>query len=69
MTFFVRAVVSGFALSLGSALFKKVQGQLGLDDKSKDKDGKDDKDKADRATREVIVRDGTTDPELAGLRS
>ncbi|HLL23846.1 MAG TPA: hypothetical protein VK427_17025 [Kofleriaceae bacterium] len=34
MMFFARAVVTGFGLSLGSALFKKVQKQLGLDDKA-----------------------------------
>lgn len=33
MQFFVRAVVTGFALSLGAALFKKVSKELGLDDK------------------------------------
>ena len=28
--FFVRAVVNGFGFSLGVALFKKIQGRLGL---------------------------------------
>ena len=37
MKFVVRAIVTGFALSLGSALFKKVAPHLGLDDK-KDKE-------------------------------
>ena len=32
MQLFVRAVVTGFALSLGAALFKKVSKQLGLDE-------------------------------------
>jgi hypothetical protein len=32
MQLFVRAVVTGFALSLGAALFKKVSKQLGLED-------------------------------------
>ncbi len=32
MHFFARAVVTGFALALGAALFKKVSKQLGLDD-------------------------------------
>ena len=63
MTFFVRAVVTGFALSLGSALFKKVQKELGLDEKSKDEAD------PDRNTREVVARDGATDPELSALRS
>lgn len=54
MQFFARAVVTGFALSLGAALFKKVSKQLGLaDDESKDKDN-------DR----VRQQDGATDPSL-----
>jgi hypothetical protein len=55
MKLFVRAVVTGFALSLGSALFKKVQGHLGLGD-DKDK-GKGDSDKVNK-------QDGVTDPGL-----
>jgi hypothetical protein len=51
MKFFVRAVVTGFALSLGSALFKKIQRKIGL--------GEDPK-----ATPEVIKQDGATDPNL-----
>lgn len=52
MAFFARAVVTGFALSLGAALFKKVAKQLGLEE---------DKDKE----RETVRRqDGATDPEL-----
>ena len=52
MKFFVKAVVTGFALSLGSALFKKVQKKLGLaDDDTK-------------ASTEVIKQDGATDPAL-----
>ena len=35
MTIFVRAVVTGFAFSLGAALFKKVAKQLGLDEPPK----------------------------------
>jgi len=54
MKLFVRAVVTGFALSLGSALFKKVQGHLGLGD---------DKDKA-KDTDKVNAQDGATDPGL-----
>lgn len=52
MTFFVRAVVTGFALSLGSALFKKVQSRLGLaeDKKSTEPD--------------VIRQDAAIDPKL-----
>lgn len=52
MKFFVKAVVTGFALSLGSALFKKVQRRLGL--------GED----KDKSTAEVVKQDGATDPNL-----
>jgi hypothetical protein len=55
MKFFVKAVVTGFALSLGSALFKKIQSQLGLADS---------KDKADDKQPEVIKQDGASDPSL-----
>ena len=51
MKFFVKAVVTGFGLSLGSALFKKVQRHLGLGE---------DNDK----TPEAIKQDGATDPNL-----
>lgn len=54
MKFFVRAVVTGFALSLGSALFKKVAPQLGLDDK-KDKE---------KDSERVNQQDGASDPAL-----
>ena len=50
MKFFLKAVVTGFGLSLGSALFKKVQRHLGLDDNGK--------------TPEAIKQDGATDPSL-----
>lgn len=53
MMFFARAVVTGFGLSLGSALFKKVQKQLGLDEKT------------DKATEEVVKQDGASDPDLS----
>ncbi len=53
MKFFVRAVVTGFALSLGSALFKKLAPALGLDEKK-------DKDDSER----VNAQDGASDPEL-----
>lgn len=35
MHLFARAVVTGFAFSLGAALFKKVSKKLGLDEPSK----------------------------------
>ena len=52
MKFFVKAVVTGFALSLGSALFKKVQKHLGLEDEK------------DKAAPEAVRQDGGTDPHL-----
>jgi hypothetical protein len=57
MKFFVKAVVTGFALSLGSALFKKIQRHLGLDDKDK------------AAAPDVVKQDGATDPNLRQQQS
>ena len=51
MKFFMKAVVTGFALSLGSALFKKLQRKLGLGEPEK-------------ATPDVVKQDGATDPSL-----
>ena len=51
MKFFVKGVVYGFALSLGSALFKKVQSKLGLGEPEK-------------ATPDAVKQDGATDPNL-----
>ena len=56
LKFVARAVVTGFALSLGAALFKKVQARLGL---AEDKDDEE-KDKTDALNRQ----DGGTDPGL-----
>jgi hypothetical protein len=53
MKFFVKAVITGFGLSLGSALFKKVQRRLGLAD-----------DDGGKAAQEVVKQDGATDPNL-----
>jgi hypothetical protein len=58
MRFFVRAVVTGFALSLGSALFKKIQDRIGLGEKDKEKE----KDK--KANDELARQDAATDPSL-----
>jgi len=55
MKLLVRAVVTGFGLSVGAAIFKKIQKQLGFDE--------DDTDKKDRAA-DVTTRDGATDPGL-----
>lgn len=38
MRFFVKAVATGFALSMGGALFKKLSKKIGLDDDSKPDD-------------------------------
>ena len=51
MQFFVKAVITGFALSLGAALFKKVAKQVGLADE-------------DKGTETVRQQDGATDPNL-----
>jgi len=53
MKFFVKAVLTGFALSLGSALFKKVQRHIGLGESN---------DKA--SPPEAVKQDGATDPNL-----
>ena len=54
MVFFVRAVVTGFGLSLGAALFKKhVAPKLGLDEEPK-------KPEIDP----TLAHDGATDPQL-----
>jgi hypothetical protein len=50
MQFFLKAVVTGFALSLGGALFKKVSKELGLDD--------------DKDSDKVRKQDGVSDPDL-----
>jgi len=52
MKFFVKAIVTGFGLSLGSALFKKVQRHLGLDDD------------AEKDAPEAVKQDGASDPGL-----
>jgi hypothetical protein len=60
MLLFARAVVTGFGLSLGAALFKKVQSRLGLDEeKDKEKKAKEKKDEED-----MLGREGVTDPNL-----
>ena len=43
MRFFVKAIASGFAMSLGSAIFKKVSKKIGLDEE------KTEQEKADEA--------------------
>lgn len=55
MSFFVRAVVTGFALSLGGALFKKVAPKLGL---------AEEKEKQDKDAERVRQQEGVSDPDL-----
>jgi hypothetical protein len=56
MQFFLKAVITGFALSLGGALFKKVAKDLGLDE------GKEER---EREREEALRRgDSAVDPDL-----
>ncbi len=56
MQFFMKAVITGFGLSLGGALFKKVAKDLGLDEGEKDKQ---------REREEALRRgDAASDPDL-----
>ena len=57
MRLFVRAVVTGFGLSLGSALFKKIQDRIGLGEEEEKKDKKP-------GESEAVRQEGATDPEL-----
>lgn len=54
MKLLVRAIVTGFGLSLGGAIYKKVAQRFGLDDEAKEKDRE----------RTVARQDGATDPSL-----
>jgi hypothetical protein len=49
MKFIAKAVITGFGLSLGAAIFKKVAKYVGLDDKN---------------PPSVTAADGATDPNL-----
>lgn len=51
MRFFVKAIASGFAMSLGSAIFKKVSKKMGLDDEKTEQE-KEDEEKAHAAEAE-----------------
>lgn len=55
MKILLRAVVTGFGLSLGSALYKKAAKRLGF---------LDDEEKKDNDTKKVNQQDGATDPNL-----
>lgn len=58
MHLFVRAVVQGFGLALGAALFKKVQDRLGLGE------SKDEKSDDKSMTREQAPAPPPADPDL-----
>ncbi len=60
MQFFVKAVITGFALSLGGALFKKVAKDLGLDEVERDKEREKEREREEALRRQ----DGATDPNL-----
>ena len=51
MKFFVKAIITGFGLSIGAALFKKVATRLGLDERQ-------------AGTPDLNARDAATDPGL-----
>ncbi len=55
MKFFAKAVLTGFAIAMGSALFKKAAPYVGLGDKD---------DKKSKAGPDAVTADGATDPEL-----
>jgi hypothetical protein len=52
MKFIVKAIVYGFAFTLGAALFKKIQQQIGLGDPNA------------KPTAEAIKPDGASDSNL-----
>ena len=54
MKILVRAIVTGFGLSLGAAIFKKVQERLGFQEADAKKD----------TAATVNAQDGATDPGL-----
>lgn len=57
MSLLLRAVVTGFGLALGSALFKEARTRLGWDE-DKDEEAKN------KDNRRVNEQDGATDPSL-----
>jgi hypothetical protein len=54
MKLLVRAIVTGFGLSIGGAIYKKVAQRFGFDDETKAKDRE----------KTVQRQDGATDPSL-----
>ena len=57
MSLLVRAVVTGFGLALGSALFKEARSRLGWTDEEEES-------KAAKRQEKVNAQDGATDPNL-----
>ena len=58
MRFFVKAIASGFAMSLGSAIFKKVSKKIGLDDE------KTEEEKAEEEKAQAEENEGEVDGEV-----
>lgn len=56
MAIFVRAVVTGFGLALGSALFKEARTRLGWVDKEEAKDKEQEKVNAQEAASDPAVQ-------------
>jgi hypothetical protein len=54
---FLRAVITGFGLSLGSAIYKRTAKRFGFDDE-------DPKKEKDKETEKTNQQDGATDPGL-----
>ena len=52
MKLLVRAIVTGFGLSIGAAIYKKIAKRYGFDDED------------DKASTRVNQQDGATDPGL-----
>ena len=55
MRFFVKAIASGFAMSMGSALFKKVSKKIGLEEE------KAEEEKAEQAKAQAASADEEED--------
>ena len=63
MRFFVKAIASGFAMSLGSAIFKKVSKKIGLDDE------KTESEKAEEEKAQAAENEGDVDGEVGDASS
>lgn len=61
MRFFVKAIASGFAMSLGSAIFKKVSKKIGLhDEKTEEEKAEEEKAQAAESDTEGEADDATS---------